>query len=227
MRWSIAGTGSGGAASRNSQAVGTGRVHRGGGGGDEGSFGARPCRNACRRARQLVLRRGRRNEAVLAEALPAIVETARRELGPPYREQILGALALSHGYLGEMATGEGEDLTIAARGGQPIGWTALPCHVLTANDYLAARDATELGAVLQGVRAPLGAHRLADESGREARPAYAADVVYTTSKELVADFLRDRLHSATLAEPGRRMVARFLAPENGRPVPGAARDCTR
>ncbi len=163
--------------------------------------------------RSAVLRHGRRDEAVFGAALPAIVETARRELGmSPYREQILGALALSHGFLGEMATGEGKTLTIALAAAA-FGWTGLPCHVITANDYLAERDATGLRPFYHacGLRS---AHVGATMTPEMRRAAYAADVVYITSKELVADFLRDRLHLGPLAEPGRRMVARFLRPRS-------------
>jgi len=164
-----------------------------------------------RECRALVMRRGRRDVEVFAEALPVIAEIARRELGfTPYREQILGALALSHGFLGEMATGEGKTLTIALAAAA-YGWTALPCHVITANDYLAERDATELRPFYRacGLRS---AHIAAPMSPEERRSSYGAAVVYTTSKELVADFLRDRLQLGPLAEPGRRMVARFLRP---------------
>ena len=170
-----------------------------------------------REARDVVLRRGRRDEGALGDALPVIAEIARRELGiTPYREQILGALALTHGYLGEMATGEGKTLTIALAAAA-YGWTALPCHVITANDYLAERDATELRKFYKacGLRS---AHIAAPLTPEERRNAYAAAVVYTTSKELVADFLRDRLQLGPLAEPGRRMVARFLRPRTA-PLP--------
>ena len=164
-----------------------------------------------REARDTVLRRGRRNRDVFAEVLPLIVETARRELGmTPYRVQILGALALLNGYLGEMATGEGKTLTIALAAAA-YGWTGLPCHVITANDYLAERDATGLRGFYKacGLRS---AHIAGPMDAAERRSSYLAEVVYTTSKELVADFLRDRLQMGVLAEPGRRMVARFLRP---------------
>jgi len=64
---------------------------------------------------------------------------------------------------------------------------------------------------LPHVPAARGSHRRADGSGCP-RAAYAADIVYTTAKELVADFLRDRLQLGPMAEAGRRTVARFLRP---------------
>ena len=112
--------------------------------------------------------------------------------------------------LAEMATGEGKTLTIALAAAA-YGWTGLPCHVITANDYLAERDATELKSFYKacGLRS---AHISGKMSAQERASAYAAGVVYTTSKELVADFLRDRLQLGPLADPGRRMVDRFLRP---------------
>jgi preprotein translocase subunit SecA len=170
-----------------------------------------------REGRELVLRRGRRDEEVFAQVLPVIVETARRELKmAPYREQILGALAISHGFLTEMATGEGKTLTIALAAAA-YGWTGLPCHVITANDYLAERDATSLLPFYRacGLRS---AHIAATMSADERRSSYAAGVVYTTSKEIVADFLRDRLQLGPLADPGRRIVSRFLRPRAPAPA---------
>ncbi len=61
----------------------------------------------------------------------------------PFGVQILGAIMIHHGYLAEMATGEGKSLT-ACLPAIIAGWTGKPCHIITANDYLAARDAEEL-----------------------------------------------------------------------------------
>ncbi len=130
-------------------------------------------------------------EAAIA-ALPALVEASSRVLRlTPYREQIMGVLALQGNHITEMATGEGKTLTIALAG-ITAGWTGFPCHIITANDYLAERDATNMrllytfcGLTVESVL------RNMDPPARQ--KAYRADVVYTTSKEVVADFLRDRL----------------------------------
>ena len=161
-------------------------------------------------------RYGTRWREVFPAVLPALVEMTHRILGlRPYRVQIMGALGLAHGRLVEMATGEGKTLTIALAA-VPAGWFGRPCHIITANDYLAERDATELAALYLacGLRV---AHTAAAMAPDERRAAYAADIVYTTSKELVADFLRDRLLLGSLAEPGRRTVERFLKPDAPQP----------
>ncbi len=143
--------------------------------------------------------------------LAAIVEVTWRELGVrPYRVQIMGALGIANGRLVEMATGEGKTLTIALAA-IPAGWLGQPCHVITANDYLAARDAEELAPLYRMCRLRVG-HIAAPMTQEERRANYAAEIVYTTAKELVADFLRDRLQLGPLADAGRRSVARFLRP---------------
>jgi preprotein translocase subunit SecA len=77
-------------------------------------------------------------------ALAAIGEAAHRALGMrPYPVQFMGALALHHGWLAEMATGEGKTLT-AALAAVLAAWSGSPCHLVTSNDYLAARDAEEM-----------------------------------------------------------------------------------
>lgn len=166
-------------------------------------------RELLRAGRAKVRRRGRDWIKVFEEVLPAVVETAHREIGlRPYRVQIMGALGIAHGRLVEMATGEGKTLTISLAA-VPLGWLGLPCHVITANDYLAERDANELAPLYRacGLRA---GHISAPMSQEDRRSNYLAGVVYTTSKELVADFLRDRLALGPLTDPGRRTVARFL-----------------
>lgn len=145
----------------------------------------------------------------LDEALAAIAAAARRVHGQnPYREQIMAALALEEGCLVEMATGEGKTLTLALAG-VLAAWRRRPVHILTANDYLATRDAE----ALRGLYAFCGA-TVAAVTG-EADPAerakrYAADIVYTTSRELVADFLRDRLRYGAVRAGERRLLRAWL-----------------
>lgn len=158
--------------------------------------------------RQRVRRAGSGWKDLLAEALPLIAEGARRSLGlNPYRTQLMGALALARGALVEMATGEGKTLTIALAAAV-AAWTGKPCHVITANDYLAARDAAELRKFYQLVGVEVEAVQ-ADFKGPDRRRIYQADVVYCTGKELVADYLRDQLSLGSLAESSRRAVARL------------------
>ena len=91
--------------------------------------------------RQTFRRHPRRAEGQVLDALAAIREAAVRQTGlRPFPVQLMGALALHHGYLAEMATGEGKTLT-AGLAAVLSGWTGRPCHLVTVNDYLAQRDA--------------------------------------------------------------------------------------
>jgi preprotein translocase subunit SecA len=92
------------------------------------------------------------------------------------------------------------------------GWTKRPCHVLTVNDYLVQRDAEWLRPLysFSGVR--VGEVTAAMEQG-DRQKGYNCDVTYTTSKELLADFLRDRLKLGELRNPTRRLIRRMLAPQ--------------
>lgn len=150
------------------------------------------------------------NEA-FPEALPFLVEAARRTLRlQAYREQIMGALALGKGALVEMATGEGKTLTIALASAA-AGWSGRPVHIITANDYLAERDAT----YLQPFYKYCGLHAgfiTAPMEPQDRKESYEAPVVYCTGKELVSDFLRDRIQLGKWVEPGRRNLFRLLRP---------------
>jgi preprotein translocase subunit SecA len=130
---------------------------------------------------------------------------ARRTLGlTPYPEQLQGALAIFDGYLAEMATGEGKTLTIALAAAL-MGLTRQPVHVVTANDYLAERDAAELAPFYRffGLRVDFvtGAKEPADRAA-----GYAAQVTYTTPKEVLADFLRDRLKIGRIQNSTRQLI---------------------
>jgi preprotein translocase subunit SecA len=126
------------------------------------------------------------------EALALVREAAARTLGMrPYPVQVMGALALRRGFLAEMATGEGKSLT-AALAAVTGAWTARPCHVITVNDYLAARDPDKFRPLFDFCGVSAGCVTGPMEPP-ERRRGHAADITYTTSKEIVADFLRDRL----------------------------------
>lgn len=147
----------------------------------------------------------------LFEALAAIREAAERKLGlRPFVVQLMGALALRRGYLAEMATGEGKTLT-ASLAAVLAGWTRRPCHVVTVNDYLAERDAGWEKPLYDFCGVSVGFVTGQMPPGDRLR-AYDQDVTYTTSKEIVADFLRDRLRLGELHVPARRMIARLLQP---------------
>lgn len=150
-------------------------------------------------------------EPVLKTALAAVREAAYRQVGlRAFPVQLVGALALHRGWLAEMATGEGKTLT-AGLAGVLAGWSKRPTHIITVNDYLASRDAEWLGPLYSfcGVRVGCVTAVLnPEERARE----YGRDVTYTTSKELLADFLRDKLRLGTFGQPTRRVIRRLIRP---------------
>jgi preprotein translocase subunit SecA len=142
---------------------------------------------------------------VVLAALAAIREASDRHTGMrPYVVQLAGALALHRGFLAEMATGEGKTLT-AGLAAVLAGWTRRPCHIITVNDYLVQRDAEWLAPLYQfcGIKEGFVTGQMPP---LDRKRGYAADVTYTTSKELLADFLRDRLALGELQNPTRRML---------------------
>jgi preprotein translocase subunit SecA len=161
--------------------------------------------------REQFRRGGRRVETVVLPALAAIREAADRQLGlRPFTVQIMGALALHRGFLAEMATGEGKTLT-AGLAAILAGWSRRPCHVITVNDYLVERDAEWLAPLYHfcGVRVGVVT---GTSTPPERLKGYGCDVTYVTSKELLADFLRDRLRLGRLQDPTRRLIRRMLQP---------------
>ncbi|MEW6302143.1 MAG: preprotein translocase subunit SecA [Verrucomicrobiota bacterium] len=155
-------------------------------------------------------RRGeRRCPDLVIPALAAIRETAERQIGlRPFPVQIMGALALHRGYLAEMATGEGKTLT-AGLAAVLAGWTRRPCHIITVNDYLVQRDPDWLKQLYQFCGVRVGTVTAA-MNPLERQQGYAADVTYATSKEILADFLRDRLRLGGVDHPTRRLIRQLL-----------------
>ena len=110
------------------------------------------------------------------------------------------------GALAEMQTGEGKSLTAllpaitAALMGRPV-------HIITVNDYLARRDAEEFGPVYNALGLSVGLIQQG-QGPRDRQQAYMCDITYCTNKELVFDYLRDRL-----ALGDRRSRSRLLLDE--------------
>ena len=134
----------------------------------------------------------------LDDLLPAVYaltrEVCARVLGlRPFDVQMMAAIALHQGKLAQLATGEGKTLAAVL----PAALNALTgrgVHVLTANDYLARRDAAWMGGAYRFLG--LSVASVAQGLGREdRRKAYAADITYVTAKEAGFDFLRD--HTVT------------------------------
>ena len=140
-------------------------------------------------------------------AMAGVCEAVRRVLGfCPHREQVIGAFAILEGSIAEMATGEGKTLT-ANLSAIVAAWRGMPVHVITANDYLAARDC-ELGQDLFA-RCGVTAASITGDTPPDARSAgYAHEIVYTTARDMLADHLRDDL--ALSGKIGR--VKHALAP---------------
>ncbi len=129
-----------------------------------------------------------------------LTEAVRRVLGfELYPVQIAAALGLQGPNLIEMATGEGKTVTATIAAGVHATW-GRGCHVVTVNDYLAARDAEQAASVLGLLGLTVGCIQAGDGPS-ERRQAYRADVTYGTHKELAADFLRDRLTLGGIRSP--------------------------
>lgn len=144
-------------------------------------------------------------ESALIDGLAAVIQGSRRVLKmDPYPVQIAGAVSLFEGCLAEMATGEGKTLTVALAAAL-MGSTGRPCHVITSNDYLASRDAKEMSDFFAffGLRVDAVTGDLAPPQREN---AYQAEITYTTPKEALADFLRDRLALGAPYDPTRRMI---------------------
>jgi len=152
-----------------------------------------------------VFRRVRDRVGDRERAAALIRECARRELGQrAFDVQIAGALAIHDGCVAEMATGEGKTL-VAVFAAAMAGWRGRGCHVVTANDYLAARDAAWMRPVYEALALTVG-HVVQSSAESDRRSAYGAAVTYTTNKELAADYLRDRVG----AREGRAPMLRPL-----------------
>ena len=136
--------------------------------------------------------RGESLDDLAAEAFAAVREVAQRVLGQrPYDVQVVGAGALHEGRVAEMRTGEGKTLVstmpayLNALGGRGV-------HLVTVNDYLAARDAEWMGAVHRFLGLEVGLIQTS-MSSTERRPAYRADITYGTNNEFGFDYLRDNM----------------------------------
>lgn len=134
----------------------------------------------------------------LHRALLCVSEIAYRSLGMrPYATQLLGAAMLLRGRLAEMHTGEGKTLT-AGLAASIAGVAGVPVHVVTVNDYLARRDAEKLAPLyaFAGLKVDFVVHGMDPDAKRR---AYGCDVAYCTNKELVFDYLRDRVAAGSRA----------------------------
>lgn len=132
------------------------------------------------------------NSRTLAQALALGCVALERMLGFPLHDvQLLGGLVLLEGGIAEMQTGEGKTVTAIL---PALAWAlhGRGCHIITANDYLAARDAAGNRDVFAALGLSTGC--ITSSTPRDQRrEAYAADVTYATAREIGFDYLRDRL----------------------------------
>ncbi len=149
------------------------------------------------------LAKGEPLDSLLPEAFAAVKNVCRRLCGTevhvsgytqnwdmiPYDVQILGAIAMYHGSIAEMQTGEGKTLTAS----MPLYLHALtgkPVHLVTVNDYLAKRDCEWIGSIFRKLGLTVAA-LTNDVPPYKRKETYASDIVYGTSSEFGFDYLRD------------------------------------
>lgn len=129
---------------------------------------------------------------LLPEAFATIREASKRVMGMRHFDvQLMGGVALYNGSIAEMKTGEGKTLTATL----PLYLIALEgkgAHVVTVNDYLAKRDATEMGVLYNWLGLSVGCI-LTQISDEERQVAYNSDITYGTNNEFAFDYLRDNM----------------------------------
>ncbi|MBQ7370354.1 MAG: preprotein translocase subunit SecA [Blautia sp.] len=131
-------------------------------------------------------------DSLIPEAFAVVREAARRVNGMEhYRVQLIGGIILHQGRIAEMKTGEGKTLVSTL----PAYLNALEgrgVHIVTVNDYLAARDAEWMGSIHRFLGLTVGVV-LNDMKPEERREAYNCDITYVTNNELGFDYLRDNM----------------------------------
>src|SRR5690625_3610441 len=129
---------------------------------------------------------------MLIEAYATVREASKRVLKMrPFAVQLIGAIVLHRGNIAEMKTGEGKTLAST----MPAYLNAIAgkgVHVITVNEYLAERDATEMGQLYNFLGMTVGLN-ITGKSKEEKREAYEADITYGTNNEFGFDYLRDNM----------------------------------
>ncbi len=141
------------------------------------------------------LGKGEKLDDLLPEAFAVVREAARRALGMRHFDvQLVGGMVLHDGKIAEMRTGEGKTLAATL----PAYLNALAgkgVHIVTVNDYLAARDADWMGKVYSFLGLTVGVI-VSQQATEDKRAAYAADITYGTNNEFGFDYLRDNMEYA-------------------------------
>jgi len=147
------------------------------------------------------LRRQGFTDPLVSQAFALVREAADRTIGQRhFAVQLVGGRVLLAGQIAEMQTGEGKTLT-ATLAVSTAALAGIPVHVVTVNDYLAARDAERMGPIYRALGLTVASviHGMPPEARRA---GYAADITYVSNKELAFDYLRDRL---VLGQRGSRI----------------------
>jgi preprotein translocase subunit SecA len=138
------------------------------------------------------LANGETLDDILSEAFAVVREASKRVLGMKhYDEQLMGGMILHQGRISEMKTGEGKTL-VATLPAYLNGLSGNGVHIVTVNDYLAKRDAEQMGQLygFLGLTTGVIVHELNNEQRRE---SYASDITYGTNNEYGFDYLRDNM----------------------------------
>ena len=162
------------------------------------------------------LRRDGLADGPVAQSFALVREVSGRQLGKRhFVEQLMGGRAMLDGCIAEMHTGEGKTLT-ALLPAVTMALAGVPVHVITVNEYLAARDAQTLEPVYAFFGLAVG-RVLPEQQPPERAQAYRCDVTYCVNKDLTFDYLRDRIE-VLAGRLGPRAVVAAL----GRGALGAA-----
>ncbi len=152
---------------------------------------------------------GKPLDSLIVDAYALVREAAHRSIGMRhYPVQLMGGIAMHFGSIAVMQTGEGKTLTATL----PMYLAALTgrgAHLATANDYLASRDAELMRPVYKSLGLTVGVVQ-SDSTRPDRQRAYAADITYSTAKEIGFDFLRDRLFLRRLEQGHAGFIAAMV-----------------
>jgi preprotein translocase subunit SecA len=132
------------------------------------------------------------DERLVARSFAIVREVASRRLGMRHFDvQLLGGKVMLEGKIAEMETGEGKTLT-ATLPACTAALAGIPVHVVTVNDFLVQRDAAWMAPLYKFFGLSVGTIT-EDSNPQQRRRAYASDITYCTNKQLVFDYLKDRI----------------------------------
>ena len=153
-------------------------------------------------------------EELVARCFALVREVAQRRTGlRPFDVQLLGGRVMLEGKIAEMETGEGKTLT-ATLPACAAALAGIPVHIVTVNDFLVLRDAAWMSPIYKFLGITVGTIS-EGMSPDERRAAYACDICYGTNKQMVFDYLKDRLMLARDAR-GMRLQLEGLHEEHAR-----------